>query len=353
MIEHLFLDAQNVAGAVDEDSSGASGAEPIVLAAEQGRGHHRFHAVEVARKSRLSEEVLVRRLGEALFLHDGDEVFHHLAVEIDLLHVLCARGRFFLRRAGVLGGRRRGVLQKALHQRVVGGLIAGVGQTLRGQQPGQIPLGLSEGVTQRVTQMKGLVHRGLKGAVRELGAGENMGLAHKTRAYGLMHHGVQKDDVAGLKRDDWIEARFQKQLVGQKADAVLTTLQDKRRVAQVFESDAVLPGQWVGDGQGDEQLFVGDGDVSDFGAVSACAQRQVDEAARDSTRLLGGVKLGQAERDAREAAGELVVDFAVDDGTALGAVARRMRSCAPPETSFMVSSIRFFSSSIFWAQSMT
>ena len=38
MIEHLFLDAQNVAGAVDEDSSGASGAEPIVLAAEQGRG---------------------------------------------------------------------------------------------------------------------------------------------------------------------------------------------------------------------------------------------------------------------------------------------------------------------------
>ena len=166
--------------------------------------------------------------------------------------------------------------------------------------------------------MKGLVHRGLKGAVRELGAGENMGLAHKTRAYGLMHHGVQKDDVAGLKRDDWIEARFQKQLVGQKADAVLTTLQDKRRVAQVFESDAVLPGQWVGDGQGDEQLFVGDGDVSDFGAVSACAQRQVDEAAHDSTRLLGGVKLGQAERDAREAAGELVVDFAVDDGTAVG-----------------------------------
>ena len=262
--------------------------------------------------------MLVRRLRETLFFHDGNEVFHHLAVEVDLLHGLRARGRLFLRGASVLGGGGGGVLQEALHQRVIGGLIAGVGQTLRGQQSGQIPLGLGESVAQRVAQMESLVHRRLERTIGELGAGEDMGLAHEARAHGLMHHGVQQDDVAGFECDDRLKARFQKQLVGQKTDAVLATLQNERRVAQIFEADTLLPGQWVGDRQGDEQFFVGDGDVGDFGAGSACAQRQVDGAAHDGPRLLGGVELGQAERDAREAAGELVVNFAVDDGTAVG-----------------------------------
>ena len=164
MIEHLFLDAQNVAGAVDEDSSGASGAEPIVLAAEQGRGHHRFHAVEVARKSRLSEEVLVRRLGEALFLHDGDEVFHHLAVEIDLLHVLCARGRFFF--APGRCPRRQETRRSAKGSAPAGRRWLDSGGRPDAPRPAARPdtaLGSVRGVTQRVTQMKGLVHRGLKG----------------------------------------------------------------------------------------------------------------------------------------------------------------------------------------------
>ena len=50
VLEHLFLDAQDVAGVVDEDRAGAGGAQTVVLAAEQGRAHHLFHTVKVARK---------------------------------------------------------------------------------------------------------------------------------------------------------------------------------------------------------------------------------------------------------------------------------------------------------------
>ena len=166
-----------------------------------------------------------------------------------------------------------------------------------------------------------------------------------------MHHGVQQDNVVGLKGDYGLEPRLLEKLLCNEPDAVAGTLQYKGSVPQVCQMDGLLLCQWVGGRQGHQQFFVGNGDVGDLAAGGTGAQCQVHQSPGDGSRLLGGIQLGEAQGDVRVPAGELVVDPAEDDGTRLGAVARRIALRLPPVTSFMVSSIRFCSSRIFWAHS--
>ena len=145
-----------------------------------------------------------------------------------------------------------------------------------------------------------------------------MSVAYQPHSHCLMHHGVQQDNVVGLKGDYGLEPRLLEKLLCNEPDAVAGTLQYKGSVPQVCQMDGLLLCQWVGGRQGHQQFFVGNGDVGDLAAGGTGAQCQVHQSPGDGSRLLGGIQLGEAQGDVRVPAGELVVDPAEDDGTPVG-----------------------------------
>ena len=129
MGKHLVFNAQDVAGVVDKDGPGAGRAQFVVLTGEQRHPYHGFHAAQMTGKSRLCQKIPLCRLGKALLLHDGDEIFHDLCVQIDILHRLQSRTHGSVSSAFVFcGGRwRADIVEQLSHKGIIRWLIAWVG----------------------------------------------------------------------------------------------------------------------------------------------------------------------------------------------------------------------------------
>ena len=166
--------------------------------------------------------------------------------------------------------------------------------------------------------MERLVHRRVQRAVDQFFAGGDMGLADQTNTHGLVHHGIQQQNVVGFERDDRLEPGLLEQLFGQQADTVAAALEHEGGVFQVFQADAFLPGQRVGHRQRDQQLLMGHRQIRDLGAGHTGTQGQVDAAAGNGGGLLHGIKLGQGQGDARKPPRELVVDLTINNSAAVG-----------------------------------
>ena len=103
---------------------------------------------------------------------------------------------------------------------------------------------------QRETQVQGLVHRRIQRTVGKFAAGKYVGITYQPHSHCLMHHGVEQDNVVGLKGDYGLEPRLLEKLLCNEPDAVTGTLQYKGSVPQVCQMDGLLLCQWVGGRQG-------------------------------------------------------------------------------------------------------
>ena len=86
--KHLVFDVEDVPGVVYKDGSGTGGTQPVVLPGEQGSAHHLLHGTQVAGKGGLRQKMPLCRPGKTLLLHDRNQILHHPAVKVHLLHGL-------------------------------------------------------------------------------------------------------------------------------------------------------------------------------------------------------------------------------------------------------------------------
>lgn len=163
--------------------------------------------------------------------------------------------------------------------------------------------------------MERLADRWVERQINQLFAGEDMRLAHQTDTDGLMHHRIDQKHIVRLERDDRLESGFPEELVGEDADAVAWALQDERRVLQIFQADALLPGERVGSRKRDEQFLVGHRDIRRLRTGCAGTEGDIDRTARNGTGLVGGIKFHEAQGDIRIPPGKRIVNFAINGRT--------------------------------------
>ena len=134
----------------------------------------------------------------------------------------------------------------------------------------------------------------------------------------LLHHSVQKMDIAGFKDDDREISGFGKQRVSAMPQAVFGALEDKGSIAQLGEAYGVFPGERMRTRKHSKHFFPGKGKVCDLCGKLTVAQRQIDLGSPNGFGLFLGVELSQFQSCIRITAGKGLIDPAVDDSAAVG-----------------------------------
>ena len=196
---------------------------------------------QVPGQGRLGQIKALCGAGQTLFLNNADQVFQYLGIEI--YRTRSGRRRSTCGERRDRGTARRGICQQGSDLRRRQRLVTRIRQAFPDQQRSEKAFGFAEGVTQRITQMQCLVGGRDQGQIGQLFAGIRIDTAYKPGAGALLHHSVQKMDIAGFKDDDREISGFGKQRVSAMPQAVFGALEDKGSIAQLGEAYGVFPGE--------------------------------------------------------------------------------------------------------------
>ena len=88
---HLSFNLKDVTGKVDKYLTCVGWLEAVMYAGEQLGAQHVLHVVQMAGQGRLGKEIFFSCLCQALFIHNGNDVFKQLGIQVEFRRRIMGR----------------------------------------------------------------------------------------------------------------------------------------------------------------------------------------------------------------------------------------------------------------------